>query len=169
MCDLAERDDRVHARHRRDLRHEEIPAGADFFRRRLVFRRHAANGIDDAGIDELEAIVGSRRVKPARKTEVGERLIEKIAGIVAGEGPAGAVGAAQARRQSNDEKPRLARPERGNRCVEPAGLCRAVGLAKCDEARAAWAVVARAGKLGQPAHRRQRGRHFVQASSGSGS
>ena len=60
MRDAAERDDRAQLRHLRDRRDQELPAGVDLDRQRLVLRRHATHRIDDPAIDQLQAIVRPR-------------------------------------------------------------------------------------------------------------
>jgi hypothetical protein len=46
-----------------------------------------------------------------REAEFLKRRIKKIACIIAGEWPAGAIGAAQPGRQTDDQEPRVDRPE----------------------------------------------------------
>ena len=108
-------------------------------RRRLVLRRHAAHRIGDAAVDQLKSVVGMRAVLAAREAVARQRLVEQLAGVVAGERPAGAVGALQAGRQTDDQQARIERAERGDRRVEPGRL------------------VARAMSCGTPTSRGQRG------------
>ncbi len=49
---------------------EEAAAGADLRRRRLVLRRHAAHGVGDAGVDQLEPVVGPGVVGAARRSRI---------------------------------------------------------------------------------------------------
>ena len=51
--DLAERDDHLHARERRNLRVEMRKASGDLFRARLVVRRRAANGRGDKRVGQV--------------------------------------------------------------------------------------------------------------------
>ena len=90
---------------------QEIAAGVDLVRRRLVLGRHAAHRIGDAAIDQFEAVIGARGISAAGEAEIDQRRVEQVAGIVAGERPAGAVGAAQAGRQADDQEARVGRPE----------------------------------------------------------
>ena len=46
----------------------------------------------------------------AREAEFDQRRVEKVAGIVAGERPAGAVGALQSGREADDQKARVLAP-----------------------------------------------------------
>src|SRR5262244_566565 len=81
--------------------------------------RHAAHRIGDAAVDQGEPVVGMRVVVAVGKMVALERVVEQHAGIVAGERPAGAVGALHPRREADDQKARVDRAERGNRRVEP--------------------------------------------------
>ena len=72
--------------------------------RRLVFRRHAAHGVGDARVDQRQPVVDAFVVVAARERKFLQRRVKKVAGIVAGERPPGAVGALQARRQSDDQQ-----------------------------------------------------------------
>src|SRR5690348_14239141 len=54
MRNAPERDDDAQLFHLTDRRSQEIAAGPYFFRCRLVFWRHAAHGIGDPTIDQLE-------------------------------------------------------------------------------------------------------------------
>ena len=108
---------------------QKPPAIADFATNRFVFRRNAANGIGDGRIDEYEAIIGPRGECAARKTEFMERAIEQVAGIVAGEWSPRTVGAAQARRQPDEQQSHLIDAAGGqegrHRRIVPAGLLHA--------------------------------------------
>src|SRR5205085_2934689 len=70
----------------------------------------------------------------------GERLVKEVTRIVAGERPASAIGAAQSRREPDDQQPRIERPERMHRRVEPVRLAVAPVVAERDEARAERAI-----------------------------
>ena len=67
----------------------------------------------------VEAVIGTGLVAALGKAEFLERGVEQIAGIIAGERPAGAVGAAQPRCEADDQQPRVERAEGGDRRVEP--------------------------------------------------
>ncbi len=105
MRDAAERDDRGKAWRCRDGAFEKWQAGLDLGRCRLVFRGHATHRIGDLAIDELETVIGIAGIGPAGETEREQRCIEKVAGEIAGEGPPGAIGALEAGRQPDDQKP----------------------------------------------------------------
>src|ERR1700730_6510450 len=117
-----------------------MPAGRDLLRRRLVLRRHAAHRIGDAAVDQLEAVTGAGVILAAGEPELEQRCIEQIAGIIAGDRPAGAIGAAQSRCEANDEEARVGWPERFDRRVEPLRFLRTPSFAENDEARAARAI-----------------------------
>ena len=131
---------RAQFRHFGDRGFEEIAAGCDLRRRRLVFRRHAAHGIGDPAIDQFKSVVGARRILAARKPVMPKRLVQQIAGLIAGERPAGAVGALQPRRETDDQQPRVERTEGGHRRVEPGRLFGAPFVAKRDQPRTARTV-----------------------------
>src|SRR5262249_25701851 len=57
MRDLTESEDRAQPWHRRDLGDQELAAGADFVRQRLIFGWHAACGVADAAIDEDKSVI----------------------------------------------------------------------------------------------------------------
>ena len=105
-----------------DGRDQEWPAGVDFRRQRLVLRRHAAHGIADPAIDQRQPVVGPRLVDAVGKAVFEQRRVEQVAGVVAGEGPPGAVGALQARREADDQQPRRRRsPNDGTGALNQSG------------------------------------------------
>ena len=138
--DAPQRDDGAQLRHLRDGGFEKIPAGVDLRRRRLVLRRHAAHAVGDAGVDQFETVIRPRLEHAAGEAVFLQRRVEQVAGIVAGERPPGAVGAAHAGGEADDQQPCAQRPERGHRRVEPGRLLGAPFLAERHEARAARAV-----------------------------
>src|SRR5262249_62203203 len=84
----------------------------------------------------------------------------EAAGKMAGKRPSRAVRAPQAGSQTDDQEPRAARTERGDRRVEPAGLAVAPILAECFEARAERAVATGlAGRAGIAAFNLRSRRH----------
>src|SRR5262249_24973646 len=132
----------------------------DLGRRGLVFGRHAAHRIGDARIDEREPIIRRGQVAAAGKAETFERVVEEAAGKIAGKRPSRTVRAPQAGGQTDDQEPRAARTERGDRRVEPAGLAAAPLLAERFEARAERAVAAGlAGRVGIAAFNLRSRRH----------
>ena len=123
MRDAAERHDGAQVRHLGDGRRRGtsrqvlISAGVGLFsggtqRTALVMRASTSSS----------AVVGPRLVVAAGEAEFDQRRVEQVAGIVAGERPAGAVGAAQAGREADDQQPRVERPEGRHRRVEPVRL-----------------------------------------------
>ena len=69
-------------------------------------------------IDKLEPVIGAFRYVPRASPCLRQRAVEQIARIIAGKGPAGAVGAVQSRRQPHDQQPRVQRPEARDGRVE---------------------------------------------------
>lgn len=89
----------------RQHRCQELPAIVDFAADRLVFRRHAANRIDDAGIEKPQAVIRARLEFSRREAEFAKRTVKKFPGIIAGKGPSRAVGSAKAGGKPYDQKP----------------------------------------------------------------
>ena len=86
----------------RKLRQVAISAGVGLFsggtqRTALVIRASISSRLSSTRAFEL----------PACETEFDQRRKQQVAGIVAGEGPAGAVRALQAGREPDDQKTRL--------------------------------------------------------------
>src|SRR5579862_4139446 len=104
MRDLAEREDRLEPRHRGDLGDKELAARRDLLGQRFVLGRHAARGVADAAILEREAVIGAGVVTTLAEPELQERRIEQIAGEIAGEGPASAIGAFETWGEADDEE-----------------------------------------------------------------
>ena len=102
---------------RRNLLLEIHIAGAHFSRRGLVLWWHAANGISDAAIQKLQAIVRCKTLRPAGKAELVQSHVQEFAGEVASEWAAGGIGAMQARRQSNQQQPGVSWTERRHRAT----------------------------------------------------
>ena len=75
-----------------DLLREMDAAVANLLGKRLVTRWRAANDRGDPGMTELEAIVTGDGTGFGGKSEFVKDRIHKIAGAIAGEGAAGAVG-----------------------------------------------------------------------------
>ena len=93
---------------------------ADLGRRRLVLGRHAAHGVGDHAVDELEVL--RRRIGsclPRAKPCLEQRRVEQIAGVIAGERTPGPVRAAKAGRQPHDQQPRIVVTEGRDCTVEP--------------------------------------------------
>ena len=79
---------------------------------RLVLRRHAAHGIGDHTVDKLKAVIGALAILACGEAAGEQGFVEKIAGEIPGEGPAGTIGAAQTWRQPDNQKPWSGRSER---------------------------------------------------------
>ena len=77
------------------------------------------HGIGDPAVDQLQAVVGPRLIGALGEAVFEQRGVEQVAGIVAGEGTAGAVGALHARREANDQETRLDVTEGRDRRVVP--------------------------------------------------
>lgn len=91
----------------------------------LVGGGQAADGVDDEGAVEGEAVFRGAGVGAAGEAGFEQGAIEQVSGGIAGEGAAGAVGAAFAGRQPDNGEPALIRAEAGDGGVEPAGFARA--------------------------------------------
>ncbi len=100
---------------------QKIAAGVDLGRRRLVLRRHAAHRVGDARVDELEPVVDARSKAPSGEAVLLQRRIEQIAGVIAGERPPGAVGAAQPRCEADDQERALTEPNDGTGALNHSG------------------------------------------------
>lgn len=126
MGDGAERDDDTEVRHRGNFLLQVIIAGTDFGRHRLVRRRQAADGIGDARIVQrhlrIGPAVGTQWFRNGGKPKAVQRRIKQFAGHVASERAAGAIGAALARTQTDDQQARIEGAKRGNRQRMPVRL-----------------------------------------------
>ena len=87
---------------------------------RLVVRRCAADGGDDANAVQPQAVARGDRGRPAGEAGAVQGGEEPVAGPVAGEHPAGAVRAVCGRGETDDEDPRP-----GHRTSRPVGPSRA--------------------------------------------
>ena len=109
--DPTQRQDRAQLHHFGYGVPQEFPAVGNFQAARLVLGRNTAHRVGDAAIEQDQAVIGSRFVAPGGEAIALQGLVEQVAGVIAGKGPAGAVGAPQARRQSGHEQTCLARTE----------------------------------------------------------
>ena len=137
---LAQRQDGLSLGHRRDLRQQEWPAGREFGRRRLVLGWKASHGIGDPAVDQAQPIGGIGAKGADGEAELEQGGVEEVAGIVASEGPAGAVGAAHAWRQSEDQQTRVQSAERTDRGVLPIGMEDTKFVQECNEPGAARTI-----------------------------
>ena len=108
MGDAAQCDNRAQIVHFSDRGFQIIAAGRDFLRRGFVVRRNAAHGIGNPAVEQLQPVVGAGGVMTAREAEFSQSRVKEIAGVVAGERPPGAVGAAQPGGKAHDQKSRVA-------------------------------------------------------------
>ncbi len=136
MRDTAERNDRAKLREGRNGRREKRAAAANFSWRRLVLWRHAAHRIGNRARDKPQTIVAARLIIACGEAEIDQRCIEKIASEIAGKGPPGPIGAAQARRETDHEQTCIEISEIRNRRVMPIRLRHPDGIAEGREARA---------------------------------
>jgi len=138
--DTAQGQDRGQPGQGGDFAGEKGIAGLGLDRGRLVLRWHAADRVGDPAVDQLQPVVGPRLEAAAGETFGDQAGIEQLARTVSREGPAGAVGTAQARREADHQQARIQRPEGGHRCVEPRRLPGPVGLTEGDEPGAERAI-----------------------------
>ena len=136
MCNAAQRDNGVKPGQGGDLRLEENPAGLDLLRRRLVFRRHAANRIGDQRVCQYQSVIDPLGILTTRETEATKRRVEKMSGIVACEGPSGAISAVQSWCQPHNQQARIRITEGGNRRIEPVWMSFALHMSKRHQPRA---------------------------------
>src|SRR5439155_20718350 len=88
-------------------------------------------------------VVGALLVGAARKAMSQKRGIKKIAGVVAGEWTAGAIGAVESWRESDDQEPPVPVAESRNRIVEIVRERRAIGSAELKQPRTKRAIARR--------------------------
>src|ERR1700678_1024798 len=107
VCNAAKHDDGSKPGHFLDRRQQKVAAGFDLLRCWLVLWWYTAHGIGDAATDELQAVVGASFEVALGEAEILQRGVEEFAGVIAGERPPSAVGAAQPRCQTDDQKARV--------------------------------------------------------------
>jgi hypothetical protein len=154
MRDPAERHDGAQAGHFGKRRHKKLPAGGGLRGGGLVAGRHTTHRIDDPAAGQDQAIVRPRAVFAPCQAAFDEGGIEQFSGMIAGEGPARPVGAAQARRKPDNGERRIGGTECRDRRIEPAGFLRAPSFAKFSQSRTERAIAARP-------HSRRFGKHRV--------
>lgn len=120
--DQSQREDRPKPCHRRDLSREELTAGRDLRPLRLVLRRDAANRIGDSTIVQREAIGGVSTVGTVGEAEIPEGGVKQVAGKIACERPACAIGPAQSGRETDDQQSRVKSTQARHRCIVPVRL-----------------------------------------------
>ncbi len=102
--DAAEDDDGLDILEQFELLFEVGLAGADLFGEGLVIGRGAVDGAGDPGVGELEAVVTVGALGLVGEACVEEGLEEEVAGAVAGEDAAGAVGSVGAGGEADDDE-----------------------------------------------------------------
>ena len=142
--DRAQGEDRARP-DRGDLLGEVAVAAPHFIGPRLVRRRQALHRVGDAAADELEAVVGPVGTVVTGETELVQTAVEQHAGVVAGEGPPGAVRAVHPRSKTHHQEPGAARPERRHRPRVVVGVLSSDPFEELGEPRAvpAGGVVSR--------------------------
>ena len=98
-----------------DLRRKVAVAAAHFFRQGLVLRWQAFHRVGDAAAEELEAVLRIGRALVAGEAEAVQRPVEEDAGLVPGEGTAGAVRPVQAGSEADHEQRSFLGTERRDR------------------------------------------------------
>jgi len=119
--DLSEADDDADAREGLDLGGEVCAAVANLLRVGLVSGRGAAYDGGDPGVVEFEAVVAVDGAGLAGETEFVQDGIHEVAGAVACEGTAGAVGSVGAGGEAKDEDAGAGVAKAGNG-ASPVGL-----------------------------------------------
>ena len=104
MGNLAERDDDPQTGGLGDRSAEKLPACVDFCSNWFVGWWHASNCIGDRGGVQLPVVVSLCRGEWTGKTVVAKCLEKETAGIVTRERNAGAIGAAQSGRETDDQQ-----------------------------------------------------------------
>jgi hypothetical protein len=100
---LSQADDDADTRQSLDLSGEMTGAVANLLGVRLVAGRGASDDGGDPGVAELEAVVAADGAGFAGEAELMKDGIHEVAGAVAGEGAAGAIGSVGAGREAEDE------------------------------------------------------------------
>jgi hypothetical protein len=119
--DFAEADDDSDAGQSGDLSGEMLGAVTDLLGERFVARRGATDDGGDPGVAEFEAVVAGDGFGPGGEAQVMEDGIHEVAGAVAGEGTAGAVGTVGAGGESKNQDPCAGISEARDRAC-PVGL-----------------------------------------------
>jgi hypothetical protein len=107
---------------RQDRCREKGAAIADFSSCGFVLRGHAAHGIGDQARHEAQAVPARCLIRAGCKAKINQSFVKKLARKIASKRPAGAICAAEARRQANDQEARIVRTKRRNGGVVPLRL-----------------------------------------------
>src|SRR5580704_7248939 len=143
MGDRSERNDRAYVRQAFKFRGKELTARGDLRRLGLVLRRYAAHGVDDAGMAQDQPVIDAACIIPFGETEFQQSRVEQVAGEVAGERAPCTIGAAQPRRQTDNQKVGVLAAPRRDWSIMPIRMGDALCCAKLGKARAEWAVARR--------------------------
>jgi hypothetical protein len=122
MGDLPERENDFQFWHGLNLRAEKLATCSDLHRQRLVSGRHAAHGVGDRAVDQLDAVVCALSVCAPCKAVGEKRCVEKVTGVVARKGSTGPVGAMQSRRKPDNQQSGRWVAEARNRIIEIFGV-----------------------------------------------
>ncbi len=139
--DLSEADDDADSCECFDLGGEICGAVADLLRGGLVAGRGAADDGGDPGVAQLEAIVSGDAFGLVGEAELVQDGVHEVAGAVAGEGTAGAVGTVGSGSEAEDQDAGAGVSEAGNG-TGPVGLVLVGAAASLADA---FAVFAEAG------------------------
>jgi hypothetical protein len=140
VSNAAERNHDRACRQHRDFAFQVVIAAVNLLGQRLVAWRQALHGIADPAIYEAQAVIGRNGLRPGRKSKVMQRAIQEYPGMVAREGPPGAICAMQAWREADHEQPMARAPEGRHRTAVIVWVTPAHAIEKTGEARAAPAV-----------------------------
>ena len=91
-------------RHRADLLGEESVARVSLGRRRQVGWWNATDSIGHAAVRQSQPVPWVRSILAVRQAKMQQRAIEQLSGIVTRERSSRPVGAAHARRQTDDQQ-----------------------------------------------------------------
>ena len=145
MGDLPQRHQNSHIRQRGQSFLEIMPARRNLARLRLVPGREAFDRVQDHRSLELQPVAGIGAIFALGQSEFEQSRVEQLPSVVAGEGPAGTVGAMFSWSEANNRKPRVAIAECRHRRVPPTRMLVTALLAKGHQPRAQWAVARRLG------------------------
>ena len=113
--DLAKADDDTSARQSLNLRGQMARAVANLLGKRLIAGRGATDDGGDPGMAEFETVITRDGLWFGGESEVMQDGIHEVAGSVAGEATAGAVGSVGTRREADDEDSGSGVAKSGNR------------------------------------------------------
>src|SRR5690606_33676753 len=101
---------------------QELTAGLLLGGRRLVFGRDAGDGVGNKRVAEFEAVARGLAILTGGEADLPERGVEQVAGIVAGERAARAIGPLEAGGEADDDERRGLVAPIGHRVVVPVGM-----------------------------------------------